>query len=208
MNYKLQYNKLIAKHGSVSKPLKGYHERHHILPKCMGGKDESNNLIYLSARCHLLAHWMLLRAYPENKGLKTAYATMCSRDGVRLSPVMYQLAKDAVSGDNSLLARAVVTPLGSFSTVTAAAKAHGVGKAIISKKAGSSSLLHQGYYWKDNIVIGDVADGRNAHHLRKGVCTPFGNFESTREAGRVIGINHSTISKRIKRGDSGYSYIE
>ena len=79
---------------------------------------------------------------------------------------------------------------------------------FISKKAGSRSVLHKGYYWVDHIVQGDIADGRNAHHLRKGVITPFGNFESTREAGRVIGINHATITKRIRRGDPGYSYIK
>lgn len=208
MNYKRHYIALIEKYGTVSKPPNGYHERHHILPKCMGGKDVYDNLVYLTARCHLLAHWLLMKAFPEVKGLKIAYATMCTRDGVRLSPIMYQIAKEAVSGDNSLLARAVVTPLGTFPTVAAAALAHGVSKAIISKKAGSTSILHKGYYWVDNIVKGDVADGRNAHHLRKGVMTPFGNFESTREAGRVLGINHSTITKRIKRGDNGYSYIE
>ena len=207
MNYIRQYDKLIALYGETYKPVIGYFERHHVIPKCMGGKDEYDNLIYLSARCHLLAHWLLMKAYPENKGLKIAYATMCSRDGIKLSPKMYQIAKDAISGDNSMLARAVVTPLGEFPTIAAAAEAHGVVKAIISKKAGSNSILHQGYYWKDSIVRGDVADGRNAHHLRKGVITPFGNFESTREAGRVLGINHSTITKRIKRGDNGYSYI-
>lgn len=207
MNYEKQYINLIEKHGSVSKPLNGYYERHHITPKCMGGKDKFENLIYLSARCHLLAHWFLMKAYPDIKGLKTAYATMCSREGVKLSPTMYQLAKESVSGDNSLLARAVVTPLGEFPTVAKAAEAHKVSKAIISRKAGSSSILHKAYYWKDSIVRGDIADGRNAHHLRKSVCTPFGNFESTREAGRVLGINHSTITKRIKRGDKGYSYI-
>lgn len=207
MDYVKQYTNLIDKHGVVSKPSVGYHERHHILPRCMGGKDNYDNLIYLSARCHLLAHWMLMKAFPEEKGLKVAYSTMCSRKGIRLSPLMYQLAKEAVSGDNSMLARAVVTPLGEFPTIAAAAAAHKVVKAIISRKAGSKSILHKGYYWVDNIVAGDVADGRNAHHLRKSVCTPFGNFESTREAGRVIGINHSTISKRIKRGDEGYSYM-
>jgi hypothetical protein len=207
MNYEKHYINLIENYGTVSKPLNGYFERHHILPKCMGGYDDYDNLIYLNARCHLLSHWLLMKAYPEVKGLKIAYATMCTRGGVKLSPIMYQLAKDAVSGDNSMLARAVVTPLGEFPTIAAAAEAHGVVKAIISRKAGSKSMLHQGYYWKDNIVIGDVADGRNAHHLRKGVITPFGNFESTREAGRVIGINHSTITKRIKRGDAGYSYM-
>jgi hypothetical protein len=208
MNYEKQYINLIEKHGSVSKPINGYYERHHITPKCIGGKDTYENLIYLNARCHLLAHWLLMKLFPEERGLKTAYATMCSRDGIKLSPVMYQLAREAVSGDNSLLARGVVTPLGSFPTIAAAAEAHGVSKAIISKKAGSRSTLHKGYYWKDEIIIGDVADGRNAHHLRKGVITPFGNFESTREAGRVLGINHSTITKRIKRGDSGYSYMK
>jgi len=206
VNYEKHYIALIDIHGVVSRPLFGYFERHHILPKCMGGKDEYSNLVYLNARCHLLAHWLLMKAFPDEKGLKTAYATMCSRDGIKLSPTMYQLAKEAVSGDNSLLARAVITPLGEFPTVAAAAKAHGVVKAIISRKAGSRSILHQGYYWKDNIVKGDIADGRNAHHLRKSVITPFGVFESTREAGRVLGINHSTITKRIRRGDQGYSY--
>ena len=207
MNYEQHYCNLIEKHGSVSRPVSGYFERHHILPKCMGGKDVYSNLIYLDARCHLLAHWLLMKAFPEEKGLKIAYATMCTREGVRLSPRMYQLAKESVSGDNSMLARAVITPLGEFPTVAAAARAHKVVKAVISRKAGSKSILHKGYYWKDNIVRGDIADGRNAHHLRKGVSTPFGNFESVREAGRVVGIHHSTISKRIKRGDKGYSYI-
>jgi hypothetical protein len=207
VDYEKHYISLIEKHGLISKPLKGYFERHHVIPKCIGGKDTYDNLVYLDARCHLLAHWLLMKAFPEERGLKTAYATMCTREGVRLSPTMYKIAKEAVSGDNSLRARAVVTPLGEFPTIAAAAQAHGVSKAIISKKAGSLSMLHQGYYWKDNIVRGDTADGRNAHHLRKGVITPFGNFESTREAGRVLGINHSTITKRIKRGDKGYSYI-
>lgn len=207
MNYEKIYVSLISKRGKVSRPSIGYFERHHILPKCLGGKDTFDNLIYLSAREHLLAHWLLMKAFPDEKGLKIAYTTMCSRDGVRLSPVMYQLAKEAVSGSNSMLARAVVTPLGEFPTVAAAAEAHGVVKAIISRKAGSKSILHKGYYWKDNIIQGDTADGRNAHHLRKGVCTPYGNFESVREAGKVIGIHHSTISKRIRRGDIGYSYL-
>ena len=207
MKYLEHYQKLIEKHGTTSKPLDGYYERHHILPRCMGGKDIYSNLVYLDARCHLLAHWLLFKSFDDVKGLKIAYTTMCSRKGVRLSPIMYKIAKDAVSGENSMLARAVVTPKGSFPTVAAAAAAHKVVKAIISKKAGSRSILHQGYYWKDEIIVGDVADGRNAHHLRKGVITPIGNFESVREAGRVMGIHHSTISKRIRRGDNGYSYI-
>ena len=206
MNYEEHYFSLLDKHGSRSKP-QHYAERHHIMPKCLGGKNVYSNLIYLSPRCHLLAHWLLMRAYPEVRALKIAYATMCSRDSVKLSPKMYELAKMAVSGDNSMLARAVVTPMGRFPTVAAAAAAHKVSKAIISRKAGSSSMLHRGYYWLDNVVQGDTADGRNAHHLRKGVRTPYGIFESVREAGRVLEIHHSTISKRIRQKHPGYSYL-
>jgi hypothetical protein len=207
VNYFKQYDNLITKHGSAEKKVQGYSERHHIFPKCLGGDNSEENLTYLNARCHLLAHWLLMKTFPDEKGLKIAYATMCSRKGVRLSPKMYQLAKEAVSGDNSLRARAVVTPKGEFPTVAAAALAHKVAKAIISRKAGSDSILHQGYFWKDEKISGTTPDGRNAHHLQKGVRTPYGDFKSVREAGRMIGIYHSTISKRIKRGDIGYSYL-
>ena len=52
MNYEKHYINLIDKYGIVSKPISGYYERHHILPKCVGGKDVFENLIYLDARCH------------------------------------------------------------------------------------------------------------------------------------------------------------
>ena len=81
MNYEEHYFSLLDKHGSRNKP-QHYAERHHVMPKCLGGKDVYSNLIYLSPRCHLLAHWLLMRAYPEVRALKIAYATMCSRDSL------------------------------------------------------------------------------------------------------------------------------
>lgn len=38
--------------------LPGY-ECHHIVPKCMGGTSEKNNLVYLTLREHFIAHWLL-----------------------------------------------------------------------------------------------------------------------------------------------------
>lgn len=43
-----------------------YTEKHHILPKCMGGKDEESNYVLFSAREHIIAHILLYRAYPDN----------------------------------------------------------------------------------------------------------------------------------------------
>lgn len=43
-----------------------YSERHHILPKSMGGTNDKENLIYLSYREHYLAHYMLAKAFPNH----------------------------------------------------------------------------------------------------------------------------------------------
>lgn len=46
-----------------------YTEKHHILPKCIGGKDENSNYVLLTAREHIIAHMLLSKMYPENLSL-------------------------------------------------------------------------------------------------------------------------------------------
>ena len=41
----------------------GYVERHHILPRALGGTDDSSNLVALTAREHFLAHMLLAKIY-------------------------------------------------------------------------------------------------------------------------------------------------
>ena len=36
-----------------------YHERHHIIPRCLGGGNEEENLIDLFAKEHFIAHKLL-----------------------------------------------------------------------------------------------------------------------------------------------------
>jgi hypothetical protein len=43
--------------------LEGYTEGHHILPRCMGGGDEPDNLIRLSAEDHVFAHLLLAKGW-------------------------------------------------------------------------------------------------------------------------------------------------
>ena len=33
-----------------------YYEQHHIIPKCLGGTDNTDNLVLLTAREHFIAH--------------------------------------------------------------------------------------------------------------------------------------------------------
>lgn len=57
-------------------PREGFNERHHIIPKCMNGTDDSTNLILLPPRVHFLCHYILYKAYPENRKLAHAFAMM------------------------------------------------------------------------------------------------------------------------------------
>ena len=53
-----------------------YHERHHIVPQCLGGLDDEENLIDLFAREHFEAHRLLALEYPDNKKLTYAWWMM------------------------------------------------------------------------------------------------------------------------------------
>lgn len=53
-----------------------YHERHHILPKCMGGGNEEENLIDLYAKEHFIAHKLLALENPENMSIAYAWWSM------------------------------------------------------------------------------------------------------------------------------------
>lgn len=39
----------------------GYTEQHHILPRSLGGTDDSENLVHLTAREHFIVHWLLTK---------------------------------------------------------------------------------------------------------------------------------------------------
>lgn len=53
-----------------------YHERHHILPKCMGGDNNEENLIDLFAREYFIVHKLLAEENPDNRKLQLAYICM------------------------------------------------------------------------------------------------------------------------------------
>jgi hypothetical protein len=59
--------------------LEGYVEKHHIIPKCMGGLDELSNLVALTPEEHFVAHQLLVKMFPDNHKLMYAARMMCSK---------------------------------------------------------------------------------------------------------------------------------
>ncbi len=74
MNYIKTYEDLInnAKKECRQRGTGIYFENHHIIPRCMNGTDDNTNLILLTAREHFVAHWLLVKIYPDN--FKLIYA--------------------------------------------------------------------------------------------------------------------------------------
>lgn len=77
MNYQRIYGQIVdrAKTRVLEKEI--YREKHHIIPKCLGGSDDKENLVELTAREHFLCHWLLARIYPNNSKIRYAFWIMC-----------------------------------------------------------------------------------------------------------------------------------
>lgn len=78
-----------------------YHERHHIVPRCMGGEDEPNNLIDLYGREHFVAHKLLAEENPDNIKLVYAWWMMSTiragkQDRYELTPEEYEEVRIAL----------------------------------------------------------------------------------------------------------------
>ena len=93
MNYFKIYENLCLK-GREDRLL-DYSEKHHIVPRCMNGTDEDDNLTVLTYREHYMAHYLLTKMYPENSGINYAFLCMLRKHnhGRLLSSHMYDTIK-------------------------------------------------------------------------------------------------------------------
>ena len=52
----------------------GYTELHHIIPQSMGGSNDKDNLVELTAREHFICHWLLVKMTEGDDRSKMLYA--------------------------------------------------------------------------------------------------------------------------------------
>lgn len=74
MNYAEHYERLVER--ALGRNLSGYFEKHHVVPKCLGGSNDKSNLVRLTAREHFTAHMLLVRMHPKNPKLVFAAHAM------------------------------------------------------------------------------------------------------------------------------------
>lgn len=108
MDYRKIHDAIIIR--AKNRVLSGYIERHHIIPKCMGGSNDKDNLVNLTAREHYVIHQLLIKIFPQNKKLIYAAVRMAKQcTGSRPYEWLRKLRSAAVSermrGNNFLIGR-------------------------------------------------------------------------------------------------------
>lgn len=77
MDYAAHYSSLISR--ARNRELQGYFERHHTIPKCLGGSDDHFNIVSLTPEEHYVAHQLLVKMHPGVHGLVYATIMMAAR---------------------------------------------------------------------------------------------------------------------------------
>ena len=95
MNYLKLYNTIVQNRQAY--PYTGYVEKHHIVPKCMGGSDSITNIVELSAREHFICHVLLHKVYPNNSKLLHSVVLMCKQINSKYSSRVYKKLREEFS---------------------------------------------------------------------------------------------------------------
>lgn len=70
--YNNWYNNITE--NAKNRTISGYVERHHIIPRSLGGADSKENLVKLTAREHFICHWLLVKMNAGESKAKMVYA--------------------------------------------------------------------------------------------------------------------------------------
>ncbi|MBV36206.1 MAG: hypothetical protein CMP47_12265 [Rickettsiales bacterium] len=108
MDYKKLYYSIIEKRQQCSPT--GYTEKHHVIPRSLGGTDDKENLVNLTAREHFLCHYLLAKMYsresPEWYKMNHAFMMMKSSSATQqryFNSRLYESLKSNMSGVMSKL---------------------------------------------------------------------------------------------------------
>ena len=67
MDYQRIYSQIIER--AKIRQIQGYKEKHHVIPKCLGGSNNKKNIVELTAREHFLCHRLLVEIHPKETKL-------------------------------------------------------------------------------------------------------------------------------------------
>jgi hypothetical protein len=177
-----------------SRVLEEYGERHHIIPKSLGGSNKKDNLVKLTAREHFICHLLLVKMTVGKNKFKMMKAVDLFRiknkhqDRYKINSRTYEKLKKDASIAMSYLTK---------------------GKPKHTEY--SKKLLSESRIGKESSFKGKshTDESKKALSLSrsKPCISPIGErFASTKEAGIAYKISSVAIRNKIQSGKSGWRY--
>lgn len=199
------YTQLVSRARSRAKPV-CYCERHHVVPRSMGGGDEEANLVWLTGREHFIAHWLLWKIHGTPSSARAWWRMACvAAGGRRYNSRNFERAREAFSkshsGSNHHKSRAVeciddgrVFPSARIAALAIGRRASSVSEAI------SKGQKVAGLRFKFVDEPAPTFKGKSGMPLKPVVCVCTGvSYESCRAAGESHGVHEHSIRVAIRR---------
>jgi len=93
----------IVQHAKQRIAPQGYTEKHHIIPRSIGGNNSSTNIVTLTAREHFLCHWLLVKMTEDqakrsmSHALRMMLANNSKQDRYLPESKIYEIIKKVVN---------------------------------------------------------------------------------------------------------------
>lgn len=190
--YTIVYNNIINR--AKARVLVGYGEFHHIIPKCLGGKDDKENIVRLTAREHFICHRLLVKMV-EGKAvfqmMKAVHImTMQNKSQIRHRVTSRIFEKIKIDAAKAISILTKGKPKHSEETKK---------KMSINAKGKVSQFKGKTHSESSRKLL---AESRS-----KPCISPSGErFNSTKEAGSAYNMTGVAIRGHIQRGKSGWRY--
>jgi|LakMenEpi03Aug12_release.lakeMendotaPanAssembly.Ray.scaffolds.fasta_scaffold380699_2 hypothetical protein len=98
--YTIWYNSIISRALTRSLDKSCYFEKHHIVPRCLGGTNDKNNIVKLTAREHFICHLLLVRMVDDRVAKsKLSYAVWQVTKRYTVSSKMYEMLRIQLSAN-------------------------------------------------------------------------------------------------------------
>lgn len=202
MNYERNYYDYIKYVKSLGKRELEYSEVHHILPRCLGGSDEPDNLVVLTAREHFLAHYLLTKIYPENFKLIDAFRMMgvINKDEQKryINSRLYESKKKLFALARGMKVRCIETGE-EFNSITEAERKYYYGVRDVIK---GRQLTAGGYHWER--IDGETII-KQPFQRKKVICANTGEiFDNTDEAAEKLNLVPMSVRMVCNESKKGH----
>ena len=135
MDYARIYMALCTK--ARERKLESYSERHHIVPKCMGGTNRLHNIVRLTAEEHFVAHQLLVKLNPDSRGLIFALQALSMKRNGRVNNKTFGWIRRKLAEETSRRRKGAKQPPHVGAAVSARHKGRKQSPELIAKRSAA-----------------------------------------------------------------------